>query len=185
MAKKGFNPEEYIHLVRYFTRKFVSKNPTFAHLEEDIKGQCFEEMVRASKRHDPEAGAVSTYCWNYFRSAARKCLAHTNAAVSTPEDGTFVTCRTMIEKIRREAEQHTEYKINPTAAVDLQKMLGDLPERTAKILVLKHGLFGSEKYTYQEIGEMMGVSKQRIHQLEKIAFSKLRKKHVPQLIQEA
>ena len=68
MAKKGFNPEEYMHLVRYFTRKFVSKNPTFAHLEEDIKGQCFEEMVRASKRHDPEAGAVSTYCWNYFRS---------------------------------------------------------------------------------------------------------------------
>jgi len=52
--------------------------------------------------------------------------------------------------------------------------LGHLPEREAFILRLRYGLEACEPQSLQEIGEVLGISRERVRQLEQQAFAKLR-----------
>jgi RNA polymerase sigma factor (sigma-70 family) len=56
----------------------------------------------------------------------------------------------------------------------LAQCLASLPEREALILRLRYGLETGHAHTLQEIGERLGVSRERIRQLEKLALDKLR-----------
>lgn len=59
-------------------------------------------------------------------------------------------------------------------AAEIQTLLGELPPREAEILQLRYGLYDGEFRTFREIGEMFGLSRERIRQLEHDALSKLR-----------
>ncbi len=59
-------------------------------------------------------------------------------------------------------------------AAEIQALLGELPPREAEILQLRYGLYDGEFRTFREIGEMFGLSRERIRQLEHDALSKLR-----------
>jgi RNA polymerase sigma factor (sigma-70 family) len=52
--------------------------------------------------------------------------------------------------------------------------LGHLPEREAFILRLRYGLEACEPQSLQEIGEVLGLSRERVRQLEQQAFARLR-----------
>ena len=52
--------------------------------------------------------------------------------------------------------------------------LDTLPKRDAQVLRLRFGLETDRAYTLQEIGEQMGLSRERIRQIEKAALEKLR-----------
>jgi RNA polymerase primary sigma factor len=52
--------------------------------------------------------------------------------------------------------------------------LGHLPEREALILRLRYGLEAGEPQSLQEIGDVLGLSRERVRQLEQQAFAKLR-----------
>jgi RNA polymerase primary sigma factor len=52
--------------------------------------------------------------------------------------------------------------------------LGHLPEREALILRLRYGLEACEPQSLQEIGDVLGLSRERVRQLEQQAFAKLR-----------
>ena len=52
--------------------------------------------------------------------------------------------------------------------------LGHLPAREAFILRLRYGLEACEPQSLQEIGEVLGISRERVRQLEQQAFAKLR-----------
>jgi RNA polymerase primary sigma factor len=52
--------------------------------------------------------------------------------------------------------------------------LADLPEREARILRLRFGLETDHSHSLKEIGEIFGLSRERIRQLERIALEKLR-----------
>jgi RNA polymerase primary sigma factor len=53
--------------------------------------------------------------------------------------------------------------------------LGHLTEREAFIVRLRYGLDAYEPQTLQEIGDVLGISRERVRQLEKQAFAKLRR----------
>jgi RNA polymerase sigma factor (sigma-70 family) len=57
--------------------------------------------------------------------------------------------------------------------------LGQLPEREAFILRLRYGLEACEPQSLQEIGDVLGLSRERVRQLEQQAFAKLRQ--LPQM----
>ena len=57
--------------------------------------------------------------------------------------------------------------------------LGHLPEREAFILRLRYGLEACEPQSLQEIGDVLGLSRERVRQLEQQAFAKLRQ--LPQM----
>jgi RNA polymerase sigma factor (sigma-70 family) len=60
----------------------------------------------------------------------------------------------------------------------VQKAVKELPEMYKKIIVMRYGIFNSETYTLQQIGDMFSVSKQYIDCLEKKAIESLRKNSV-------
>jgi RNA polymerase primary sigma factor len=57
---------------------------------------------------------------------------------------------------------------------NLEEVLGKLPERETKILRLRFGLGVPRCHTLQEIGDLLGITKERVRQLQNTAFAKLR-----------
>ena len=63
----------------------------------------------------------------------------------------------------------------------IRHILTSLPPREARILELRYGLVDGKCYTMQEIGEKMGVTRERIRQIEAQALRRLRQ---PKVIRE-
>jgi RNA polymerase primary sigma factor len=56
----------------------------------------------------------------------------------------------------------------------IEESLSDLKEREARILRLYFGLDGSEPMTLEEIGELLGITRERVRQIKEKALSRLR-----------
>lgn len=83
------------------------------------------------------------------------------------EIGDFIPDQQAVEPIKNLA--HGELR------ADLDKLLNQVTPRQAHILRLRYGLQGDEAgHTLQEVGEMFGLSRERIRQLEKVALERLR-----------
>ena len=57
----------------------------------------------------------------------------------------------------------------------IQEMVGGLDEKEREVIRMRYGLDGDEPRTLQEIGETMGLSRERIRQIESRAKEKLRR----------
>jgi RNA polymerase primary sigma factor len=60
----------------------------------------------------------------------------------------------------------------------LDQILDILPPREAKILMLRYGLANGETHTLQAVGEKIGVSRERIRQIEAQAMRRLRQPEI-------
>jgi RNA polymerase primary sigma factor len=56
----------------------------------------------------------------------------------------------------------------------LQEILQCLPPREVRILQLRYGLVDGETYTLEEVGKKLGVTRERVRQIEAQALSRLR-----------
>ena len=56
----------------------------------------------------------------------------------------------------------------------LGEVLNGLPPREVRILQLRYGLLDGQAYTLQEVGRKMGVTRERVRQIEAQALSRLR-----------
>ena len=56
----------------------------------------------------------------------------------------------------------------------LKSVLGDLKEREQEILKLRYGLDDGTSLTLRQIGKMMGVSRERVRQIQEQALQKIR-----------
>jgi RNA polymerase primary sigma factor len=56
----------------------------------------------------------------------------------------------------------------------LKDILQDLPPREVRILQLRYGLVDGETYTLEEVGRKLGVTRERVRQIEAQALSRLR-----------
>ncbi|NOZ78274.1 MAG: RNA polymerase sigma factor RpoD/SigA [Acidobacteria bacterium] len=59
----------------------------------------------------------------------------------------------------------------------LEDALSDLPEREKKVLELRFGFFDDQPKTLREIGRILGLSRERVRQIENRALAKLRHSH--------
>ena len=56
----------------------------------------------------------------------------------------------------------------------IREVLNGLPPREVRILQLRYGLLDGESYTLEEVGKKMGVTRERVRQIEAQALSRLR-----------
>ena len=56
----------------------------------------------------------------------------------------------------------------------LEEVLEQLPPREVRILQLRYGLLDGQAYTLEEVGRKMGVTRERVRQIEAQALSRLR-----------
>lgn len=61
---------------------------------------------------------------------------------------------------------------------DVLDALHELTEREAKILILRYGLDGAQRHTLKELGDIFGITRERIRQIQKGALRKLRRPSV-------
>lgn len=85
-----------------------------------------------------------------------------------------------------EAETTEELLIKQFMRQDLAKVLDSLNPREKQVVSWRFGLEDGRMKTLQEIGELMGVSRERVRQIESCAFRKLknkkRTKHLQQYV---
>ena len=56
----------------------------------------------------------------------------------------------------------------------IELILGSLPPREVRILQLRYGLLDGQSYTLEEVGRKMGVTRERVRQIEAQALNRLR-----------
>ena len=56
----------------------------------------------------------------------------------------------------------------------LREVLNGLPVRERRILALRYGLFDGQAYTLEQVGRKMGVTRERVRQIEAQAMNRLR-----------
>ena len=88
-------------------------------------------------------------------------------------DGEESTLGSLIEDIQ--APQPQEELIRRELEQTMQNLLGALSDRQQQILRLHFGLEDGKCYSLEEIGRMLGVSKERVRQIEHQAMEKLQK----------
>ncbi len=59
---------------------------------------------------------------------------------------------------------------------DLEDMIDGLDEREARIIRLRFGLEGDNPLTLEEVGQLFGITRERVRQLQNMALSRMRKK---------
>lgn len=67
---------------------------------------------------------------------------------------------------------------------ELHKVLDTLNPREKQVIRLRFGLENGRMKTLQEIGELMGVSRERVRQIESCAFRKLKSKRRTRNLQQ-
>ena len=67
-----------------------------------------------------------------------------------------------------------EEAMNRFLTDEIEQALGTLPPRDAKVLRLYFGLEGGREHTLEEIGSMLGVTRERVRQLRDRALKRLR-----------
>jgi len=66
----------------------------------------------------------------------------------------------------------------------LENILDELPPREVRILQLRYGLLDGQAYTLEEVGRKMGVTRERVRQIEAQALSRLRQPTVRKILRD-
>jgi RNA polymerase sigma factor (sigma-70 family) len=130
-------------------------------------------LIRAVEKFDYSRGnKFSTYAsWAIMKNFARTIpteFKHRDRFRTTTEELFLARQDDRLDPYIEETVQRTRQR-------ELSKILNRLDEREQKIITARFGLGrGNEPLTLKEVGEEMGVTKERIRQLEARALSKLR-----------
>ena len=90
---------------------------------------------------------------------------------------------TLLDVLSKKGTEDVEKDlVENTLKQEFEKLLNVLDEREREIIKLRYGLEGQEPKTLEEVGEMLGISRERVRQLEQRALKKLKavalKKHL-------
>ncbi|HSJ63830.1 MAG TPA: RNA polymerase sigma factor RpoD/SigA [Gemmatimonadaceae bacterium] len=93
--------------------------------------------------------------------------------------------RSLIERFSMDEAPSTEEAVmEQFRSSELDRALDTLPPRDAKILRLYFGLEGDREHTLDEIGKMLGVTRERVRQLRDRALKRLREGHIGDVLRE-
>jgi RNA polymerase primary sigma factor len=93
------------------------------------------------------------------------------------ELGDFVADETVAEPFE-EASEHLQKE-------GVRKALRALPDRERRVIELRYGLTGAEPLTLEEVGNALGVTRERIRQIENNTLKKLQRLPEAQMLRQA
>jgi RNA polymerase primary sigma factor len=166
---------------------------------EDLVQEGNLGLMRACEKFDPERGfQFSTYATYWIRQAITRAIADKGRVVRVPKhlqwgnlEGQLAEC---VEAARRAMagtvgdhsleegtlaaivadDGGTSLEDAASFAQDVLPRLAELPEREAAVLRLRFGLDGEPPMTGVEVGQVLGVTRARIGQIEEKALARLR-----------
>jgi RNA polymerase primary sigma factor len=75
----------------------------------------------------------------------------------------------------KEADHPAEQVSSNMVKEEILEAMEMLNEREVKLVVYRFGLFGNQAHTLEQIGKQMGITRERVRQLEKVAITKMKK----------
>ena len=136
---------------------------------EDARAEALHALVRAVEGFNPWFGfRFSTYACN----AIQRALIHLGRKVAQHRSR-FPVGHDLAFERPLEADTDSELYVDRLTRV-LDQNLGELTDREAMILSQRFPRDGGEALTLGELGEVMGLSKERVRQIQKRALCKLR-----------
>ncbi len=84
--------------------------------------------------------------------------------------------KTFLESLEDEDSNVEKAIIAKTLKSSIDEIISSLDPREAEIIIKRYGFDGEKQHTLEELGESMGVSRERIRQIESRALEKLKKK---------
>lgn len=97
-------------------------------------------------------------------------------SLERPDDGVHGVGELVADE---QASRVAEEVVEEAEMALLFEALGRLPERERYVLLRRHGLDGDEPATLREIAEELGVSRERVRQLQREAERRLRRPMTP------
>ncbi|MDQ6886746.1 MAG: RNA polymerase sigma factor RpoD/SigA [Gemmatimonadota bacterium] len=93
--------------------------------------------------------------------------------------------RSLIERFSLDEMPDAEAQVmNEFRNMELERALGTLPPRDGRILRLYFGLDGGREHTLDEIGKMLGVTRERVRQLRDRALKRLREGEIGAVLKD-
>ncbi len=154
-----------------------------------LGGLSYDEALQAGRTglwhailgYDPERETTfSTYAWTAImrsvwaavkksgKRAGETLALSLSASASWDEVGTLPTA---LPDAAQEPDKRWERK---ALAAATRQAVGQLPTRLQLVLAARYGWTGNPPATFRQIGEQLGVSRQRAHQLHQEALLRLR-----------
>lgn len=154
------NASQMIHIPSYLMEQIGHMKLAMRELSEKLgRPPSIDELARHMDTSPRKAGAIS--------QAIRACTCPTQ---STPaDDGTSVT-DTLPDT--RTPQPH-DAVFSKSDADFVSKMLSRITEREARVLKMRYGLSAGKRMTLKEIGQAVGLTRERVRQIEKEAKRKL------------
>lgn len=138
--------------------------------EDDMLSDALFALARAVDRFNPWRGyRFSTYACNVIARALMrrgKQESHYRKRFPVQHDVSF-------ERPARSPDDQTELYVERLHRA-LRGNLGDLTELESRILAQRFPAQREDRLTFQEIGDTIGLSKERVRQIQNIALGKLR-----------
>lgn len=180
-ASKGFKFSTYAHWwIKQAVRRSISDHSRtirlpFHMVEATYRVKEAKRQLYNEKGRHPDNEEVA--------EAAGLSMKRLSAVLMTPK-----APRSLEQKVLNMNFKPSEVIANPDAETsedllmkqfmkqDLKKVLNTLNPREKQVISLRFGMEDGRMKTLQEIGESMGVSRERIRQIESCAFRKLKNK---------
>ncbi|EKD27467.1 MAG: RNA polymerase sigma factor [uncultured bacterium] len=96
----------------------------------------------------------------------------TSLNVSIGEDGGAELMDIIEDVDAKTPSSHVEITLIKEKILDLLEVLN---EREVKLIVYRFGLFNNKSHTLEAIGKQMGITRERVRQIEKVAIMKMKK----------
>ena len=154
------NANQMIHIPSYLMEQIGNMRLAMRELEEKLgRPASIDELALHMEISARKAGAIS--------QAIRACTCPTQSTPS--DDGTSVT--DSLPDTR--TPQPHDAVFSKSDADFVSKMLSRITDREARVLTMRYGLSNGKRMTLKQIGAAIGLTRERVRQIEKEAKRKL------------
>lgn len=161
---------QHIGLALYLANKYRASAQRKGIDLDDLKSEALYGLVRAARRYDPSLGAK-------FSTLARKWIEGRLKTLLSSYEPLFPLPTVRLAASEGEREEDVEdHRGVPDSdlALDVAELLSILSPREKVVIVQRYGLDGDGERALHEIGQVLGVSRERTRQVLVTALGKLR-----------
>ena len=186
-AAKRFDPDRNVKFISYavwWVRQAIfhalSEHSRVFRLPQKLSGQVSRlstarEKLKAELEHTPTTEELAAHTKLSTEEVETLLLAagdDVSLSAAVGEEGSLELGDTLEQETIPSVELEM---IRTSFERRIQSMVGDLDDKEREVIRMRFGLDGEEPRTLQEIGETMGLSRERIRQIESRAKEKLRR----------